>query len=86
MKLWRLDAMHEAEEGAFCLFFREEAAAREKEWTLGRVGWMTDVYPEDLGHQVDPRKAGWVVNQIWPNVTTAEVLRLLAGTKEETRV
>lgn len=67
MKLWRLDAMHESDdvEGAFCLYFRDEMDARIREQTLVAVGWMTDVYEEDLGH-LSREEIGLVVEVPWP--------------------
>lgn len=73
MKLWRLDSVHEQDlQGAFCLFFREEVDARIQEQRLMQLGWMTDVYLDDLG-PVPPWQAARVVGVPWPLAPSAFV-------------
>lgn len=78
MKLWRLDAMHEAEdaEGAFCLFFRGRPEARLKEAFLANNGWMTDVYLEDLG-PLDPWATARLTQNLWPLASIDTIRELL---------
>lgn len=63
MKLWRVDAFHDAD-GAMCRFFHEQPSAVEWESQLLRAGWQADPYEVDLA--VEPLIADRLCSLPWP--------------------
>lgn len=75
MLILRLDALHPAGDGVFCLFFHpdRDRTARARAEGLQICGWEVDLYEEDLG-PLDVDRRHFLLQNAWPQLPTSQLL------------
>lgn len=86
MKIWRLDAIHDAGDGSFTRFFDGGAHISSVDSRAGiwsRVGWLCDVYDEDVPGEIH---LALILGGPWPVMPTEILIAIARRALEPTEV